>query len=118
MKNQQLTEIFQTQLIDELVSLGDDPVSNVRIVLASVLKKHFQSSGPYVFDLKINSLVKILKKDKTRDVANSVKDLQTFPLNETSDELEVSTKSATIISTTETNDNTELEEDVADFIES
>jgi hypothetical protein len=47
-----------------------------------VLAKHFKNSGPFVFDQRINGLVKKLRLEKERDIDAALKVVETFPINE------------------------------------
>ena len=67
-----------------MLKLVNDPVSNVRLSLARILRYHFlnQINGPFSNDLEVNDAIRLLKKDKSRDVVELVEDIQTFPLND------------------------------------
>jgi hypothetical protein len=51
-----------------------------------VLAKHFKNSGPFVFDQRINGLVNKLRVEKERDIEAALKVVQTFPINEVTEE--------------------------------
>ena len=80
-------ELFEREFKADMLSLVNDRVSNVRLQLAKVLRNHFlnEVNGQFVFDLEVNDAIRILKKDKSKDVVMLVEDLQTFPLNEERD---------------------------------
>jgi len=77
-------ELFESYFKAELLGLVVDPVSNVRLTLAKVLRHHFlnQSNGPFAFDTEVNDAVKLLKGDNSEDVRAFVEDIQTFPIND------------------------------------
>jgi hypothetical protein len=74
-------EFFDEFLKKEFMTLANDKVVNVRIILSKIIKKHFNAKGPYEHDLEINSMVKKMKKDKSQDVKLNMLDLHDFPLN-------------------------------------
>lgn len=77
-------ELFEKYFKADLLGLVVDPVSNVRLTLAKVLRHHFlnQSNGPFAFDTEVNDAVKLLKGDSSEDVRAFVEDIQTFPIND------------------------------------
>ena len=77
-------ELFERDFKADMLSLVADPVSNVRLALARVLRHHFlnQISGAFVFDIEVNDAVRLLKLDDCKDVKGFVEDIQTFPMNE------------------------------------
>jgi hypothetical protein len=77
-------ELFERCFKVDMLSLVNDPVSNVRMALAKILRHHFlnQFNGTFVFDNDVNDAVRLLKKDKSKDVRGFVEDIQTFPINE------------------------------------
>ena len=77
-------ELFAKYFKNDMLSLADDKVSNVRLALAKVLRHHFlgEIHGPFVFDIEVNDTVRVLKKDKRMDVKRFIEDIQTFPLND------------------------------------
>ena len=88
-------ELFERLFKADLLSMVSDPVSNVRLALAKVLRHHFISQingnsnlkiiisiGAFVFDIDVNDAVRILKTDAKVDVRQLVQDIQTFPMNE------------------------------------
>lgn len=60
-------ELFERDFKSDMLSLVVDPVTNVRMALAKVLRHHFlnQTNGPFVFDNEVNDAVRILKKDRS-----------------------------------------------------
>jgi hypothetical protein len=69
-------ELFERLFKADLLSMVSDPVSNVRLALAKVLRHHFISQingnlnfeiiisiGAFVFDIDVNDAVRILKTD-------------------------------------------------------
>lgn len=77
-------ELFERNFKADFLKLVKDPVTNVRLTLAKVLRHHFlnQINGAFVFDIEVNDAVRILKKDRSKDVVGLVEDIQTFPINE------------------------------------
>jgi hypothetical protein len=77
-------DLFERCFKPDLLSLANDKVSNVRLLLAKVLRHHFlnQINGTFVFDMDVNDAVRLLKNDKSSDVRSYVEDIQTFPMNE------------------------------------
>ena len=89
--------IFERFFKADLLRLVNDPVVNVRLSLAKIIRHHFLnqnggnkshlilSIGEFVFDIEVNDAVRILKKDKSVDVVDLVEDIKTFPMNEDKD---------------------------------
>ena len=66
-------EIFEEHFINEFLSLINDKVAVVRISMAKALAKHFNTdNAPFIFNVTINNAVKLLKKDKSKDVRELV----------------------------------------------
>ena len=78
-------ELFERLFKADLLSMVSDPVSNVRLALAKVLRHHFISQingnsnlkiiisiGAFVFDIDVNDAVRILKTDAKVDVRQLV----------------------------------------------
>lgn len=78
----QRKELFERFFKHALLSMAGDRVPNVRMCLSRVLRQHFSGiGGAFVFDPDVNQAVRILQKDKSVDVAESVLEIQTFPMN-------------------------------------
>jgi len=77
-------ELFVRCFKADMLSLVADPVSNVRMSLAKVIRHHFLNTinGIFVFDIEVNDCVRLLKADKSKDVMQFVEDIETFPMNE------------------------------------
>lgn len=76
-------DIFETQFKSDFLKLALDHVVDVRLALAKVLRSHFNEiEGPFVFDKDINMAVRLLQQDKSTNVSENVKEIQTFPHNE------------------------------------
>lgn len=91
-------ELFERLFKVDLLTMVNDKVSNVRLALAKVLRHHFISQingnfliktlfikffvGAFVFDIDVNTAVRILKNDPKTDVRLLVQDIQTFPMND------------------------------------
>jgi hypothetical protein len=63
-------DLFERHFKADMLRMVNDPVSNVRLSLARVIRHHFltQIDGPFVFDEEVNDAVKIMKLDKSKDV--------------------------------------------------
>lgn len=63
-------EMFERNFKADMLRLVSDPVSNVRLCLAKVLRHHFLDyiNGLFVFDLEVNDAVRLLKRDRSIDV--------------------------------------------------
>jgi hypothetical protein len=70
-------ELFERNFKADMLKLVADPVSNVRLTLAKVIRHHFlnQINGAFVFDIEVNDAVRILKKDTNKDVLSLVDDI-------------------------------------------
>eukprot|EP00349_Pseudokeronopsis_sp_Brazil_P003816 CAMPEP_0202960146 /NCGR_PEP_ID=MMETSP1396-20130829/4286_1 /ASSEMBLY_ACC=CAM_ASM_000872 /TAXON_ID= /ORGANISM="Pseudokeronopsis sp., Strain Brazil" /LENGTH=74 /DNA_ID=CAMNT_0049679153 /DNA_START=1682 /DNA_END=1906 /DNA_ORIENTATION=- len=71
MKNK---ELFENHFKVDMLLLVKDPVLNVRLCMAKVLRHHFlgQISGAFVFDPEVNDAIKLLKDDPKADVSSEV----------------------------------------------
>jgi len=80
-------ELYERCFKADVLALVADPVSNVRMSLAKVIRHHFLNTinGTFVFDIEVNDCVRLLKQDKSNDVVQYVEDIQTFPMNEEND---------------------------------
>jgi hypothetical protein len=75
-------DLFEKYFKYELLSIVGDKVPNVRMCLARVLRQHFVGiNGAFVFDPEVNDAVRLLKRDKSMDVREPLADIQTFPIN-------------------------------------
>jgi hypothetical protein len=75
-------ELFEKYFKYEFLSLVGDRVPNVRMCLSRALRQHFTGiNGAFVFDTDVNDAVRLLKRDKSKDVSDHVTDIQTFPMN-------------------------------------
>jgi len=62
--------LFEKYFKIDFLSLVNDRVINVRIMVAKVLRHHFlkEIAGEFVFDPEFNEAVRVLKLDKMEDV--------------------------------------------------
>ena len=67
-------DMFERNFKADMLKLVADPVSNVRLCLAKVLRQHFLDhiNGLFVFDIEVNDAVRLLKKDTSIDVVSLV----------------------------------------------
>ena len=72
--------MFEKYFKVDMLRLIGDRVSNVRLTLAKVLRTHFLKtvSSTFVDDPEINQAIRILSKDKSRDVQMLVLGIQTI----------------------------------------
>jgi len=63
-------ELYERCFKADVLALVADPVSNVRMSLAKVIRHHFLNTinGTFVFDIEVNDCVRLLKQDKSKDV--------------------------------------------------
>jgi hypothetical protein len=66
----QQRDIFDKYFKLDLLMMINDKVSNVRIMLAKVLRHHFMKeiSGAFVNDPEMNNAVRLMKMDPATDV--------------------------------------------------
>lgn len=66
----QQKDIFEKYFKIDLLMMVNDRVSNVRIILAKVLRHHFMKeiSGAFVNDPEMNDAVRLMKSDAAEDV--------------------------------------------------
>ncbi len=59
-------ELLERCFKADLLGLVADPVSNVRMALAKILRHHLLNTinGTFVFDIEVNDCVRLLKDDK------------------------------------------------------
>jgi len=76
----QQKEVFEKYFKIDLLMMISDRVSNVRIILAKVLRHHFMKeiSGAFVNDPELNDAVRLLKHDASVDVRSQVLDIETL----------------------------------------
>lgn len=77
----QQKEIFDKYFKLDLLQMANDRVSNVRIILAKVMRQHFikEISGAFVNDPEFNDAVRLMKIDPAEDVRSQVADIETLP---------------------------------------
>lgn len=72
--------LFEKYFKLDLLTLVNDRVPNVRILLAKALRHHFlkEISGEFVFDADVNDAVTVLKQDPCDEVRFHVTDIETY----------------------------------------
>ena len=57
--------IFETYFKGDLLEMGLDRVSNVRLRVGQVVKEHFEKEvgNEFIYDNDVNDLVRVLKQD-------------------------------------------------------
>ena len=62
-------ELFREHFLPIMVGLADDKVVNVKLVLAEILKKHFEEQGKLSKDEELLKLKQKLEKDEDEEVS-------------------------------------------------
>jgi hypothetical protein len=68
-------EQFESNFLDIMVSLADDKVVNVKLVLAETVKKHWTKKGHLCSHDKFMALKKKLASDEDEEVRSVFEDL-------------------------------------------
>ena len=79
-KMMQKKQLFEKYFKNDFLSLVNDRVPNVRILLAKALRHHFlkEIQGEFVFDQEVNDAVRLLKIDESREVRYLVYDIEAY----------------------------------------
>lgn len=68
-------ELFKTNFLDIMISLADDKVVNVKLVLAETVKKHWLKNGHLCNLHKFLELKKKLENDQDDEVRSVFEDI-------------------------------------------